>query len=252
MPAGIARTTSYNLEAISGLIRALPPASSLIVQNQINEKSARLGKPLTAVQLSRFLNMFRHSINKDISRNGVSTERPTTRTGNRGWTKKFSSSYRYDDTPSYRRTYQVSQTEEDQKVNDQENEAIEPMQDNDDLVWDEECEYKESGMNPTLNNFEHMYGSNNRQDKTWRGSLQERPCEQYNKRHCLLCGEVDHTATDGCPNMISDQGRRIYAVPSNEACTDCPSYVYPRLFHNPEICPFRVTGIWGKSEGVDE
>jgi len=57
MPPGIARTTSYNLEVISGLIKALPTASSLIVQNQNNEKSARLGEPLTAVQLSRVLNM---------------------------------------------------------------------------------------------------------------------------------------------------------------------------------------------------
>jgi hypothetical protein len=32
MPPGIARTTSYNLEVISGLIKALPTASSLIVK----------------------------------------------------------------------------------------------------------------------------------------------------------------------------------------------------------------------------
>jgi hypothetical protein len=69
MPPGIARTTSYNLEVISGLIKALPTASSLIVQNQNNEKSARLGEPLTAVQLSRVLNMYRHTIDKDIRLN---------------------------------------------------------------------------------------------------------------------------------------------------------------------------------------
>jgi hypothetical protein len=40
----------------------------------------------------------------------------------------------------------------------------------------------------------------------------------YNKNYCSLCGKTDHRAVDGCPNMVSDNGRRVNILPSKDTC----------------------------------
>jgi hypothetical protein len=37
-----------------------------------------------------------------------------------------------------------------------------------------------------------------------------------------LCGKTDHRAVDGCPNMVSDNGRRVNILPSKDTCQACP------------------------------
>ena len=70
MPAGKIRGAAYNAEIISGLIRSLPPQSSILVINTNNELAAKLNGNPTADQLSRKLNMYRHAIDLDIGANG--------------------------------------------------------------------------------------------------------------------------------------------------------------------------------------
>ncbi len=62
------------------------------------------------------------------------------------------------------------------------------------------------------------------------------------KRSCSLCGQFSHKF-DTCPNMVSDSGKRIPVIPSQDTCARCPPSVNPRLHHNAAICPFRKGGV---------
>jgi hypothetical protein len=63
-----------------------------------------------------------------------------------------------------------------------------------------------------------------------------------NKRSCSLCGQFTHKF-DTCPNMVTDSGKRIPVIPSQDTCARCPPSVSPRLHHNSAICPFRKGGV---------
>jgi len=70
LPEGPSRTAYYNLEAANTIIRALPSNSSTVVNNLYNQISARLGRAATFAELSRAMNLYRVSIDKDIKQNG--------------------------------------------------------------------------------------------------------------------------------------------------------------------------------------
>ena len=71
LPAGNSRIAYYNMEIIQTLIRSLPQNSSARVQSVFNTLSARMGRAAKATELSRALNIDRHSIDMDIKSNGV-------------------------------------------------------------------------------------------------------------------------------------------------------------------------------------
>ena len=64
---------------------------------------------------------------------------------------------------------------------------------------------------------------------------------------CSLCCQRDHTAANNCPNIISDSGRRIQMMPSQDICTACPH----KLNLPPSVCLFRVNGSIYKSRWLD-
>ncbi len=260
MPPGIARSTSYNLEVISGLIKALPPASSLIVQNQNNEKSARLGEPLSAVQLSRVLNMFRHTIDKDIRMNGANatgTERKIApRINNKGGNTRKFASYNISAPPVYQDNQeQVARPSVNMVVQNKPRSSFRPTnirkpnQDNRmKTAWADKYGAKDNKIQPS--NSRQMDRPRNNQ-----GRFQKRPSttpfrgfgNQLNRNYCSLCGKTDHKAVDGCPNMVGDTGRRVNILPCKDTCPACPAHVQPRLGHPPSMCPYRKSGIWAKS-----
>lgn len=71
LPDGPARNAFYNMQIVQALIRSLPPVSSSRVQSVYNTLSARLGRAALATELSRALNLDRHTIDLDIKQNGV-------------------------------------------------------------------------------------------------------------------------------------------------------------------------------------
>ena len=268
MPPGIARTTSYNLEVISGLIKALPTASSLIVQNQNNEKSARLGEPLTAVQLSRVLNMYRHTIDKDIRMNGVNANsmdrkanpRSNGKNNNNNMKKYnvFKISAQSPGTPEPREKNrfvpQVNLNSQPPRP------SYRPMNNNNNksggqqdmrAAWRDKYGMKESRPKPRDSNFKTGDRPRNNQGRFQKGPnkpnnrYNNNKQGSYNKNYCSLCGKTDHRAVDGCPNMVSDNGRRVNILPSKDTCQACPGHVQPRLGHPSAICPYRKGGIWG-------
>jgi len=71
LPEGPARKAFYNMQIIQAIIRSLPPQSSARVQSVFNTLSARLGRAATATELSKALNLDRHSIDIDIKMHGA-------------------------------------------------------------------------------------------------------------------------------------------------------------------------------------
>jgi hypothetical protein len=70
LPAGQSQAANFNNEAISALIRALPPNSAIQVQNMYHTLSARLRRTCTYNELTRALNVIKHGIDADIKQNG--------------------------------------------------------------------------------------------------------------------------------------------------------------------------------------
>jgi len=86
LPEGPARKAFYNMQIIQALVRSLPPQSSARVQSVYNTLSARLGRTATATELSKALNLDRHSIDTDIKQHGTDSRHLNSSTGN---TNKF-------------------------------------------------------------------------------------------------------------------------------------------------------------------
>jgi len=59
------------MQIVQAIIRSLPPQSSARVQSVYNTLSARLGRAATATELSKALNLDRHSIDIDIKLHGA-------------------------------------------------------------------------------------------------------------------------------------------------------------------------------------
>lgn len=271
MPAGPSRTQCYNSEVIQGLIRSLPLASSLIVTTQYNEKSAKFGRTLTAAELSRFLNIYRHTIDSDIKTNGVDNRtferRNMPRAGNIGG-RKFSAYY--TGAPSlppkpqapqmvrYRSSGQINQVTQNYRPKPFGNINNRPM------VRDNQFSNSTSNMR---NNWSNKYGTNKfssgstnnnnnrmsgfRGNKPKVGTTPRKPFanrnnQNFKRRYCSLCGQTSHVAADGCNNMVSDAGVKVPVLPTKDTCNDCPPHVNPRLSHPASICPYRKNGPWGK------
>jgi len=269
IPAGPTRTASYNNEVIQGLIRSLPPQSSILVQTQYTEKSAKSKRAITAAELSRFLNIYRHSIDSDIKANGVDNrtfeKRYQPRAGNNG-VRKYTAYYNMGATSLPRKT-QVSQPNRYRSSGqiNQVSQNINPRSMGGNRNMAKTNQYKNSGSNnfQTRKPWSNSYGtpnSNNnngnrmsgfRGNRNTNGTYTKRPFNNNNGRsnfktnYCSLCGQTSHVAADGCPNMVSDTGIKVPIIPTKDTCDDCPPRVNPRLSHPPTICPYRKNGPWG-------
>jgi hypothetical protein len=262
------------MEVVQALIRCLPPASSLLVQNTKAEKSARLGRSITAAELSRFLNIYRHTIDNDIKAHGVdpreggfANKRVVYRAGNNGARKNSAYGVRINKNgeaptlhkshapqtsfhPSYGHIYQVSHNHGGNKTPAQ---LAEIRRENLEMkrAWEEKY-----GIRDTRAPMRTSGGPNGKH----RGNFQRRPFKPSgnfrtnsnftptgnSRNYCSLCGKRDHTAISGCPNMKSDSGAPVSILPCKDTCTACPTYVKPRLSHPEYLCPYRKGGPWGK------
>ena len=66
--------------------------------------------------------------------------------------------------------------------------------------------------------------------------------------YCSLCGKKDHTANDGCPHMVTDQGVTVGMMPTHGTCSLCPTRISPRLNHPSAFCPYRKNGPFSNSQ----
>jgi hypothetical protein len=259
-PHGLARQACFNNDAGRALINCLPTNSSDIVSNKYYTLTSKLGRICTFVELSRALQINSHLINSDIAKAGLSLV-PSQKGGHRygpPWQKPVPNPnvYYTNNPPTSHNVWGrgVGQSNDDHF-------DITVTNDSDESNNDEgQEEYAEQncvdGQDNTdtyhQNNYEnHEYesvheGTNNTEnddDYTPDHNTEECADPQDNTEvelRCVLCGQ-DHSAEFGCPNIRDDYGNIIKINP----CPDCPLFVYPRLFHSPLYCPFRVGGPLG-------
>ena len=58
-------------------------------------------------------------------------------------------------------------------------------------------------------------------------------------RYCSLCGQNSHTITQGCPNMVNNEGKVVSVMPTMGTCPVCPPKIKQRLNHPSALCPYR-------------
>jgi hypothetical protein len=234
LPAGPSRTAYYNLEACNAMIRALPQSSSSIINNLYNQISARLGRAATFAELSRAMNLYRVTIDKDIKQNGTDMAFKNKRTfGNTG----------RNTTPGKQKfaSYQMS-------VNTGRDSAQNPGYQN------YKRAYNTSFTPRPKRNFPDNNKSSN--NKSWNANRARTSAP--NKRGadgkfarnnnkppmnsgCSLCGYSNHTSKD-CRNMRDDTGKQISMIATYGVCSRCPQRIQPRLHHPDAFCPFRPGG----------
>ena len=241
IPAGPTRNSTYNLESIQALIRCLPKYSSDLVLTKFNELTARQRHAPTAAELSRMLYTSRHVIDQDIKAHGNDKREekphPTPLKGRRGLKiNKYASSYAVVPVNSdfdYRRvsrskggvkryppidntTYTYSAQGEKSPSH--------PHKYNRDKPGKHIPERNKSGR------FVAKHGNNNFKHNS-------RPTG--GSRYCSLCGQNSHTITQGCPNMVNNEGKVVSVMPTMGTCPVCPPKIKQRLNHPSALCPYR-------------
>ena len=208
IPPGPSRTSMFNLEANSALVRCLPTSSSTLVTNVINTLSARLQRHPTYVELTKALTKYADTITQDIERNGISQSRgnnvsynfrsrPKIFSLNRRQNKQYTQRNQNNYSNNYKRPFKP-------KINYVSNQKI-----------------KDSP------NYERTYNIN----KSKTGSK--------NTLYCSLCGGRNHTASQICYKMQDDFGRLVQVIPTYRNCNTCFEKLGKKLFHPPSNCILR-------------
>jgi hypothetical protein len=263
LPAGPSRVAYYNMEIVQTLIRSLPAQSSARVQSVFNTLSARLGRAAQATELSRALNIDRHSIDLDIRRNGADRNQRSglERSSKPGSDKERRSSERNKAKKnSSGVTYVIQAPTNTQGMRSRSNKRINTSQPR---VYNaiastspfrlrsssgQRQRNNPTGRHNTSSKMSSRPQSQNRNNfrNTSSSKIVSRDRNQ-SKHYCSLCGKKDHLASDSCPYMISDSGSRVAIMPTHSTCTLCPPHVHPRLNHPSSLCPYRRGGPMSKS-----
>lgn len=250
LPPGPSRQASYNMEGTMALIRALPPTSSAVASNTFHTISAELGRAATFTELSKAVNVYRNTIDNDIKLNGTATKEKVLPQQGQGAVKK-----QWGRKLAKATTFGISGTQVDGSIakqskaqNPQAGGRQGPNQPN--TAWKnggQQGGQQGQSFSNTGNGQGQQYqrGNSNGQRRgrgrgSWRGNNRQGGSQQAT--YCSLCGNVDHTASQGCPFMVNDQGQRINYQPIQGVCSACPPCIAPRLNHSERICPFRKGG----------
>jgi hypothetical protein len=229
-PVGESRKAYYNLEGCNALIRALPPYSSQIAHNLYSTLTAKLGRACTLLELSQGLNLHRANIDKDIKEHGSVYTKPMSKP-----IKQIRQNYK----PVQR--YMVNSVEVPSN-NRPRNSFKNP---NDTSYTPRPKPLMRNFQNQ--NNYQTRKPFNNNNNRTgWRrnNSFQN---NNYNTQSnkCLLCGLKDHTSKE-CTNIRDDNNNPVQMLTTYGTCSKCPRYIFPRLHHQEELCPYRSKGPLNK------
>ena len=224
VPAGPTRNALYNLEATQCILRALPPNSAATANMVYNQLCAKLERGANATELSRALNMHRGTIDSDIKQNGFSAGEKF----NKGFGKANKSK---GGVPAKVLTVTgtVDSATKPSPVPNAQNTGANAFS----------VDSKQGNKQNKQKNFK----KNKNQGAKTRHWAQD----GTNPNYCSLCGDYNHKAADGCPNMRDDNGKLIQVMPAHATCNDCPMMVQPRLAHPVMYCPFRPKGVFNRN-----
>lgn len=240
-PAGESRKAYFNLEAIAALLKSLPPASSQIVSNLNHTLTARLGRACTFTELSKALNAYRVSIDKDIRQSGYDGQKKRPMPPQRMNQKMYlgPTKPRYS---AYSISTGVNGTGSN-NVSDNTNKPNRPSSYGSQLNTT-------SGRfvsRPTYNNYNRSRAPNRGRGQRFGANRRFGYRANFNTggrnyiAKCSLCGIPNHRPQE-CKNMRDDKGKIINMMPIPGTCNKCPLYIQPRLHHQEWICPYRPGG----------
>jgi hypothetical protein len=267
-PQGVARTASYNNDAVQALIRSLPPNASDTASNKYHTISSRLQRPATFVELSRALSIKSHTIDAEIAKSGATPNNNFG--GKQAHGHNGNSMHRSNKDKKlgpHKNTAFVVSTQSVPRRGGQHSSPSQNKGQNSQQGLKAQAYYTENppmnrgnqgngkgrgGFNRNQNNKSFNKGNSNGNVNGYNQSNgNKKGGNRYNngnkqgfkpKDYCSLCGFKNHLATDGCPNIQDDMGKIIPVLPCQNTCPDCPSTVHPRLNHSATYCPFRITG----------
>jgi hypothetical protein len=234
LPPGQSRQDSFNMEAISALISALPQASATLARNSMQKISAQLGRAATFLELSKSLGLYRSSIDADIKSNGINFE------GNRKKYEKQGQNSGKNGNSTYAVNFQAKNgsqkptQKQGNSVNYQSGHSGAHSSGPAPLVNGVSANYK--GRNPIVG-FVKGQGQNSGHSHGTAGA---------SLPYCSLCGSIYHKASQGCPAMIGPNGTVVKCNPTQSTCPECPGMVQPRLHHPVGLCPFRPGGPFAR------
>jgi len=238
LPVGLSRTNLYNLEACNAIIRALPPSSSSTVNNLYNQISARLGRAATFAELSKGMNLYRTSIDKDIAQHG--TDHSFRAKKNFVKTKTNQSKPRFA-------SYSIITNEHSALLT---NSNRIPGNNMVRGAYNTSFTPKPFIRNNQSTGFRNNTGNNWQNNKKQGGQMKRGADGRFQKTNnnksssfngCSACGMKNHKGKD-CRNIQDDQGKRIDMIPPYYVCTKCPPKIFPRLHHPEPLCPYRPGG----------
>ena len=262
-PQGVARTASYNNDAVQALIRCLPPIASDTASNKYHTISSRLQRPATFVELSRALSIKSHTIDAEIAKSGATPNNYGVKHNHGNNTHRSNKDKKLG---PHKNTAFVVNTQQIQHKGGNHSGQPKGKGQNNQQGRKAEAFYTENPPNNRNNNGNGKgRGGNNRNHNNkgfskgnssnnvngfGQGNGYKKGGNRYNnnkqgykpQNYCSLCGFRNHLATDGCPNIQDDMGKIIPVLPCQNTCPDCPSTVHPRLNHSATYCPFRING----------
>lgn len=214
MPDPVSRQASYNLGIVNALIKSLPQYSATLVQNTYHMLSARWGRACEATELSRALNIYRNSIDNDIRMHGVDNTAKN-RIGRFPFKKQ-------KPTKLHRTSFNVMN--------------VRPIS----LPWQNRPTQPISNTAPLTGANRVKQGGHNKFGTHKRSRSFNR--QPRTNSGCSLCGMKDHTASQGCRNMRTNNGKIYKTMPVHNTCGLCPGNKKNTLNHPPMLCPFRKGG----------
>jgi len=240
LPDESSRKASYNHEVITALTQSLPSDSAKLVRSTYSTLSAKIGRALEASELTRALNVHRHSIDSDIKNHGAEA--------NRGRTTKLGS----QKINSKRNKMKNSNWQQFSSYNVQStNKSIQQSQNLSQKVVKPYVNKSKQGSNQrsrSRSNYQDNSNSQNRQ--TFQNKQQRNPNKTRANNAitgCSLCGKNDHKASQICPNMRTDDGKIYKTLPVHMTCSLCPGNKKNTLNHPEMLCPYRKGGPFQKN-----
>ena len=232
LPPGEGRTSLYNIEATSALIKVLPLNSSHLLQNHVNSLQAKMLRVPTFIEVTKSITPFFTSIEADIEANAFNTFKKKNFLGQLTEKREF-------------RNKRVENWNHPNKVNSHsilysqgENMKRENFKGN--FSPNKNNQYE---PNTFRGNWRSNYSPRDRSERTkqnFSGNFQRfnnfSANGRYNgTKYCSLCGQSNHNASDGC-NQMKFNNRIVRVIPTHRPCNICEEIDGKKLYHPSRYC----------------